>query len=57
MDRLFASNARDGDTVLVASGGTAVRGNGAYTCMRTQTQRRALLDFQQHNKQEDNMDG
>ena len=30
MDRLLASNARDGDTVLVARGGTAVMGNRVH---------------------------
>lgn len=34
MDRLLASKARDGDTVLVARGGTAV-GEGAHTPMST----------------------
>lgn len=47
MDRLLASKARDGDTVLVARGGTAVGGE-AHTPVRTKYWK-ASLNFQDNN--------
>ena len=52
MDRLLASNASDGDTVLVARGGTAIIGKRAHMSMRTQTQWQVLLDFHQRERGE-----
>lgn len=52
MDRLLASNARDGDIVLAASGGTAAW-EKAHTCMRTQRERsRPLLSTNEGKQKE-----